>query len=55
MPNPKTKSIQELIDEMKDLHDKEDDLIAELETGYASLTSDDLDDIDFDDDLEEDR
>jgi|TARA_B100000035_G_scaffold104061_1_gene88327 hypothetical protein len=55
MPKPKKKSIQEIIDEMKDLHDQEDDLIAEMEAGYGSLTSDDLDDIDFDDDLEEDR
>ena len=40
---------------MKDLHEQEDDLIAEMEAGYGSLTSNDLDDIDFDDDLEEDR
>ena len=55
MPKPKNLSIQEILDEMKDLLYQEDDLIAEMEAGYGSLTSDDLDDIDFDDDLEEDR
>ncbi len=40
---------------MKDLHDQEEDLLAEMEAGYGSLTSEDMEDLDFDDDLEEDR
>ena len=55
MPKPKKKSVQEIIDEMRDLHDQEDDLLREMEAGYGSLTSDALEDMDFDDELEEDN
>ncbi len=50
MPKPKKQSVQEIIDEMKDLHDQEEDLLAEMEAGYGSLTSEDMEDLDFDDD-----
>ena len=46
MPKPKKKSIQEIIDEMKDLHDQEDDLMRELEAGYGSLTTEDMNELD---------
>lgn len=55
MPKPKKKSVQEIIDEMKDLHDQEDELLAEMEANYGSLISEDLEDLDLDDELEEDR
>lgn len=42
MPKPKKKSLQEIIDEMRDLQAQEDDLIQEMENGLGSLTSDDL-------------
>ena len=45
MSKPK-KTIQEIIDEMRDLHDQEDDLMREMEAGYGSLTTEDLNDID---------
>jgi hypothetical protein len=42
MPKPKKKSLQEIIDEMRDLQAQEDDLIQEIENGIGSLISDDL-------------
>jgi hypothetical protein len=42
MPKPKKKSLQEIIDEMRDLQAQEDDLIQEIENGLGSLISDDL-------------
>ena len=42
----KQKSVQEIIDEMRDLHDQEDDLLREMEANMGSLTSYDLDDMD---------
>ena len=42
----KQKSVQEIIDEMRDLHDQEDDLLREMEANMGSLTSQDLDDMD---------
>ena len=42
MPKPKKKSLQEIIDEMRDLQAQEDDLIQEMENGIGSLISDDL-------------
>jgi len=48
MTKPK-KSLQQILDDMRDLHDKEDDLLQEMEDGFGSLTSSDLDDIDFED------
>ena len=48
MTKPK-KSLQQIIDDMRDLHDKEDDLLQEMEDGFGSLISNDLDDIDFED------
>ena len=52
MPKKPKKTVQEIIDEMKDLHDQEDDLMRELEAGYGSLTTKDMDDLD---DIMEDR
>ena len=40
------KTVQEIIDEMRDLHDQEDDLMREMEAGYGSLTTEDFNDID---------
>ena len=40
------KSVQEIIDEMRDLHEQEDDLLREIEANMGSLTSQDLDDMD---------
>lgn len=45
MPKPKKKSLQEIIDEMRDLQAQEDDLIQEMENGLGSLTSEDMDEI----------
>jgi len=42
----KQKSVQEIIDEMRDLHDQEDNLLQEMEDNMGSLTSYDFDDID---------
>jgi|TARA_R100000544_G_C2222339_1_gene58324 hypothetical protein len=42
----KQKSVQEIIDEMRDLHEQEDDLLREMEANMGSLTSQDLDDMD---------
>jgi len=42
----KQKSVQEIIDEMRDLHEQEDDLLREIEANMGSLTSQDLDDMD---------
>ena len=41
---------------ISDLHQEEDDMLAELEEGYGSLTSKDMEDLiddDFDDDMED--
>jgi len=46
MTKPKKKSLQEIIDEMRDLHDQEDNLLQEMEDNMGSLTSYDFDDID---------
>lgn len=46
MSKPKKKSLQEIIDEMRDLHDQEDNLLQEMEDNMGSLTSYDFDDID---------
>jgi|DEB0MinimDraft_3_1074331.scaffolds.fasta_scaffold215113_3 hypothetical protein len=45
MPKPK-KTLQEIIDEMRDLQAHEDDLLDEMEANMGSLISDDLEDID---------
>ena len=50
MPKPK-KTLQELIDEMRDLQAHEDDLLDEMEANMGSLTSYDLDDIEDEEDL----
>jgi len=42
----KQKSVQEIIDEMRDLHEQEDDLLREMEANMGSLTSQDLHDMD---------
>lgn len=42
----KQKSVQEIIDEMRDLHDQEEDLLREMEANMVSLTSYDFDDMD---------
>jgi hypothetical protein len=46
MPKLKKKSLQEIIDEIRDLHDQEDNLLQEMEDNMGSLTSYDFDDID---------
>jgi hypothetical protein len=38
--------LQEIIDEIRDLHDQEDNLLQEMEDNMGSLTSYDFDDID---------
>ena len=45
MPKKPKKTVQEIIEEMKDLHDQEDDLMRELEVGYGSLTTQDFEDL----------
>jgi|TARA_X000001036_G_C20144097_1_gene588573 hypothetical protein len=45
MPKKPKKTVQEIIEEMKDLHDQEDDLMRELEAGYGSLTTQDFEDL----------
>ena len=45
MPKPK-KTLQEIIDEMRDLQAHEDDLLDEMEANMGSLILDDLEDID---------
>jgi hypothetical protein len=45
MPKPK-KTLQEIIDEMRDLQAHEDDLLDEMEANMGSLISDDLENID---------
>lgn len=46
MPKKPKKTVQEIIDEMRDLHDQEDDLMRELEAGYGSLTTEDMNELD---------
>jgi hypothetical protein len=43
MPKPKKKSLQEIIDDMKDLHDHEEDLLQELESHIGTIDESDFD------------
>jgi len=45
MPKKPKKTVQQIIEEMKDLHDQEDDLMRELEAGYGYLTTQDFEDL----------